>query len=456
LTQFDRVLGAGSIAEGETCDRYRASGRAPACVLFPRTVDEVRACVQVAAAERIALVPCGNASHLSVGAPPRRYDAALCVKRLDRILAHEAADMTVTVEAGITLAELDRTLARAGQWLPLDPPRPDAMTVGGLIAADRNGPLRLAHGKVRDLLIGLRVVTGEGALVKGGGRVVKNVAGYDLPKLFAGSFGTLGVIVEATFKIRPRPATESFWIWPARTIAEAIEGALRLRRTSLAPVLLEALNAAGAATIGLPAMPVLVVGFAGSTKAVGAQGDALVKILGDGGPTSATASVPDGPGKGSGLIGLGDATQGVARMLRDFSLADRDGALVARLGALPGALPALVGELEEHAHRIGLVLGIRAHAGSGVAWIQPCGPDGPVAGGAGELAELIAQVVRVATEHRATLIFEAVPPPFETSIDRWNSTGTLGATAIALMAGVKRVLDPRGVLSPGRFVGGVE
>ena len=130
--------------------------------------------------------------------------------------------MTATVEAGITLAALNATLARAGQRLPLDPPHPERTTIGALIATDASGPLRLSHGKVRDLLIGITVVLADGTLVHGGGRVVKNVAGYDLMKLFTGSFGTLGIVVEATFKLRPLPQREAVFRVPASTMAEAI------------------------------------------------------------------------------------------------------------------------------------------------------------------------------------------------------------------------------------------
>src|SRR5439155_13006439 len=134
------------------------------------------------------------------GAPPARLDAVLRLDRVARVIDHQPGDMTVTVEAGCPLATLAEVLGAAGQWLPLDPPRADATTVGGLVAADLSGPLRASQGRVRDLLLGVRVVGADGVLVSGGGRVVKNVAGYDLPKLHVGALGTLGVIVEATFK----------------------------------------------------------------------------------------------------------------------------------------------------------------------------------------------------------------------------------------------------------------
>src|SRR5262249_10778551 len=143
-------------------EAFVCSGAAPGRVVFPGDLDELQALVREAAQERHALVPAGNGTHLGIGNPPRRYDVAVSVRRLDRLVAHAAGDMTVTVEAGMNLDALDRTLAAAGQWLPIDPPAPASTTVGGMLAADRSGPLRYAHGKARDFLIGCAVVSASG------------------------------------------------------------------------------------------------------------------------------------------------------------------------------------------------------------------------------------------------------------------------------------------------------
>ncbi|MEO8426035.1 MAG: FAD-binding oxidoreductase [Verrucomicrobiota bacterium] len=128
----------------------------------------------------------------------------------NQIIEHIPEDMTVTVESGMTLAALQSALAERGQWLPVDPPHPERLTIESLLSLDQNGPRRCGYGTVRDYLIGLKVVLADGRLIKAGGKVVKNVAGYDLCKLFVGARGTLGVIVEATFKLRPLPEAEEF------------------------------------------------------------------------------------------------------------------------------------------------------------------------------------------------------------------------------------------------------
>src|SRR5206468_9287047 len=217
----------------------------PACVVRPGSVAEVQECVRAAARARASLVVQGLGAHLSVGAPPARLDVVLGLDRLARVIDHQAGDMTVTVEAGCTLVALANTLATGGQWLPLDPPRADATTVGGLIAANLSGPLRASQGRVRDLLLGIRVVGADGALITGGGRVVKNVAGYDLPKLHVGALGTVGVIVEATFKVLPRPPAEEAVVVACRSAREAADAALAVRDSDAAPLWLEVAGAGG-------------------------------------------------------------------------------------------------------------------------------------------------------------------------------------------------------------------
>ena len=216
--------------------------------------------VGAAAGDGAALVATGLGAHLDIGAPPRRVDVLLRLDRLDAVLDHQAADMTVTRAGGLHASRLDGALATAAQWLPLDPPRPEATTVGGLIAANLSGPLRASQGTVRDLLLGLRRVGADGALVAGGGRVVKNVAGYDLPKLHVGALGTLGVIVEATFKVRPRPEREE---------AVVLACAPRRRRPS------------SASTSGTPSPLWLEVAARALSPTAGRRGRARRRLAGD-------------------------------------------------------------------------------------------------------------------------------------------------------------------------------
>src|SRR5262245_15375236 len=158
---------------------------------------------------------------------------------LNRVLEYTPEDMTVTVEAGVTLTELQRHLAQNGQWLPIDPPQPDRTTIGDILAANASGPPRFNFGTIREHLLGIRVALADGRVIKAGGKVVKNVAGYDLCKLFVGSRGSLGVIVEATFKQRPLPEVEQFVQARCLTLERARELIDAALGSDLAPVVLD-------------------------------------------------------------------------------------------------------------------------------------------------------------------------------------------------------------------------
>lgn len=426
---FSDHLPPDAIDTSDATYRYAAAGVVPRCVLQPAGIDGVAAALRTARTAGLALIPAGQATHLNIGHAPRAYDAALTTRRLNRVLAHDAADMTVTVEGGITLAALAGALAAQGQWLPLDPARADEMTVGGLIAADRNGPLRFAHGKVRDWLIGVRVVTADGEIVRGGGRVVKNVAGYDLPKLFVGSFGTLGVVVEATFKVRPLPEAEALFVWPAVTLERALAQAATVIDSPVLPVLLEALNESAAESIGLDERACVVIGCAGAPAHLEEQARRVGELS-----SGASERWPD------------DRQRGLRRALSDFSHPAAEDALVARLSALPSVLAALLPQVEAEAQARAVVAEIAAHAGSGVGWCQLLGAVDPMA-----LTEFAVWLRHTARAHGGWVVFEALPAELRGQIDPWG----FDAPALRLMREVKRALDPGNVVSPGRFVGGI-
>jgi glycolate dehydrogenase FAD-binding subunit len=417
---WDDIVGPAHVAPGEAADAV--DGIVPRAVVRPGSVDEVRACVETAAATGAALVASGLGGHLDVGGIPARLDLLLRLDRVSRIVDHQAGDMTVTVEAGCPLPELARTLMTAGQWLPLDPPHAATTTVGGLIAADLSGPLRASQGRVRDLLLGVRVVGADGALVSGGGRVVKNVAGYDLPKLHVGALGSVGVIVEATFKVRPRPACAEAVRIATRSPREAAEIALALLDDpGVVPYWLEVvgsrvLDGDGAAAI---------VGIAGIREEVEHARARVVE----------TAR---------------------ARRLEAMTLADGD-ALRLRLGAIPGEpaaavlraamLPADVGEFMEQAAAAVYEADARsrtiAHAANGVVRIAVAQPSA---------AASLVRALRPALETRGgSFVVERAVPSVKVSLDVWGDVGP----GLPLMRRLKETFDPARLFAPGRFVGGL-
>jgi glycolate oxidase FAD binding subunit len=233
-------------AIGTDDDLFTVAGVRPGCLCAPATVDEVSAAVRAASAAGGAVIPWGGGTRMSLGFPPRSADLVLQTFRLSEIVEYEPADLTVTVQAGMPLADLQARLGAEGQMLALDPAAADRATIGGLIAANASGPLRLLYGTARDVVIGTRVVNADGIISKAGGRVVKNVAGYDLNKLYVGSLGTVGVIVELSFKLHPLPANEGMLLAAFSSAAEAAAPIAALMRSPLGPAAVELLDAGGA------------------------------------------------------------------------------------------------------------------------------------------------------------------------------------------------------------------
>ena len=187
--------------------------------------------------------------------------SAFDLRSMNRVLEYTPEDMTVSVEAGITLAELQRHLGERGQWLPIDPPNGETLMIGALLAANKSGPRRYGYGTIREHLLGIKVVLADGRVIKAGGKVVKNVAGYDLCKLFVGSHGTLGVIVDATFKVLPKPEEEQFVKAPVSKLDGIAPFLEKSNASELIPVAIDIHNQD-------KGEPALVVGFAGSREDV--------------------------------------------------------------------------------------------------------------------------------------------------------------------------------------------
>jgi glycolate dehydrogenase FAD-binding subunit len=393
--------------------------------LFPANVRQLSRCLAAADEADLAVIPVGNGTQLGTGRVPQRYDIALSTQKLRRIVAHEAADMTVTAEAGVTLAELNAALALAGQRLPLDPPHPEHTTIGAMIATDASGPLRLSQGKVRDLLIGITAVLADGTPVKGGGRVVKNVAGYDLMKLFTGSFGTLGVIVEATFKVRPRPEREAVFVISAGSIGVAVGRGLDVLAAPVVPAFVEVLNSAAMQSMDGDGAAV-VIGCEGSAPEIDVQRERLEALAG---PES--------------LRILSDADGARLRAaLCDFQ---GDSVYRCKVSVLPSKLAGLLRSIEDEAGRCGVDTAMLAHLGSGVGVIRLTGAAREAVRG---FAERLRTLVR---ESGGWVVFEALPVALKGHVDPWDAD----MPGLALMRGIKQMLDPKGRLSPGRFVGGI-
>lgn len=218
LTELQSLAGTDNVRPGD--DGFAVDGIAPQAVVRPATVEAAAAVIRHANANQLAVIPIGK-QRGGPGNVPARYDIALDVTGLSDVVDYEPDDLTITCGAGLTLGELRKESAAAGQMVPFDPEIADEATVGGVLSADLWGPSRVSLGGPRDFTIGLRVITGDGLITRAGGRVVKNVAGYDLCKLYVGSLGTLAVITEATFKVQPLAKTTRNLALTAGSAAEA-------------------------------------------------------------------------------------------------------------------------------------------------------------------------------------------------------------------------------------------
>jgi glycolate dehydrogenase FAD-binding subunit len=430
LDKLRSVVGAAHVLDGVELSPFVLEGHTPAVAVFPGTVDEVAAVVREAAMAGAAIVPWGGGTAVSVGDPQSRAGVVVGLRRLARLLEHEPGDLTATVEAGLTLAALQSTLRGRGQWLSLDPPDPDRATVGGIVAANASGARRQLYGTVRDLLIGISVVTADGAVVRGGGKVVKNVAGYDLPKLFVGSRGTLGIIVDATFKLRPIPEDERLVAVRFDRLKDCGAAARSMLASDLIPNTLDVVDHVAAAALGLAGEPALVVGFDGLGEQVDwqvAELSALVAPLGGGEVTKLPPSV-------------------WSRLTTAAPDAIAAPAAVMSLSVLPAVVVDAMEQGAQAARQRGLASAWAAHAGVGVV-------TGALQAGAESAA-----VAAVLTEWRtiartggghASLTW--APLAVKSQVPVWDDAGAAGR----IMQRIKAQLDPANVLNPGRFVAGI-
>ena len=357
--------------------------------------------------------------------------------RINRLVEHEPGDLTATVEAGLTLGALQAELGKRGQWLSLDPAHADRATVGGILASNAAGPRRHLYGTARDLLIGVGLVLADGSFVKGGGKVVKNVAGYDVPKLAIGSFGTLGVIVEATVKLRPVPDVDHLVVTLLDRLADAGPLVRAIMASDLIPSALDVADAAALRAAGLVGAAgagseggALLVGFDGLAEQVQWQEAELARLAGRSG------TVLDGAPRDDAWRALGDLAR------RAFAHATA----VMCWSVLPTQVVQAMVDGGAAASTHGLGAAFAAHAGVGVVFAV-LGEGG----NAGDVTAALDDWRRLVHERGGHAALEWAPLAVKERVAVWDPPGP----AHRIMQRLKAELDPRGILNPGRFVGGI-
>ncbi len=401
------VLKQGSLVAED--GSHVVDGLEPRFIATPYSAAELAAVLACANEHGAAIIPWGAGSNMMLGNVPERYDVALSTARLDRVIEYEPADLVVTVEAGLTLAKLQALLNKHGQFLPIEGPL-DA-TIGGLLAVGHGGPSQQAYGRPRDWLLGCRIALADGTIVHTGGRVVKNVAGYDLSRMMVGSLGTLGVIVEVTLKVASLPAREELLL---NTHADKIEACDAIRAGALRGLALRAacvLENKAAYWLSGPASAVertrreLYEAHDGETERMDAEagvqfGGALA--VHDASDLEFRATVP--PSK-------------TAPTLQEFEACSR----VLSLGIESACYPT-----------VGIVL----------AWLSH--------GDVNAYASFIEQTRRAAVDAGGSLVVTRAPTDLKARLDVWGET-----SALSLMRSLKQEFDPKSILNPGRYVGSI-
>ncbi len=414
----------GHVTEGSDADAVL--GMAPRWVASPATTAEVSAVMAAASEQGLAVVPRGAATKLRWGNPPHRLDVVLDTTRLDTLVEHAAGDLILVTGAGRLLATLQEDVAGSGQRLGIDPTR--SGTIGGTVATGTSGPMRLRHGAVRDLVIGMTLVRADGVVAKSGGKVVKNVAGYDLAKLLTGSFGTLGVITEVAFRLHPVPQ-ERRWVTVAVDGPAAAQAAIQeLVHSQQVPVAAEVDWADGRGSV-----TALLEGHAEATRECA---DTVARALGSGAGISDLA--PDW--WGADLATTDGTSAKVTPVEGDRSGGGPSLVRVTHEIAGAGRLLQAITELEE---QYGVVASYRGSPAVGVGCAVLDGEATTVVAAAESLRATAASV------GGAVVVLEA-PDAVRDRLDVWGP-----ATALDLMRSVKQRFDPAGILAPGRFVGGI-
>jgi len=426
------VVGAESLLMGEGLEAYRLGDRIPQAVVMPTDDAEVSKSLALAWEGALGVVPWGGGSHQSIGSPPSRYDLALDLTRLNRLLVHEPADMTATAQAGIRMAELQRQLGKHGQFLPLDVSMPGLATLGGVLATRLSGPLRCRYGTARDLILGVRVAHADGTITKAGARVVKNATGYDVTKLYLGSHGTLGIILEATFRVYPRPDVERGWWLPAHDLGAAQVLANRILGSHLVPNRVELVDEVAGRVCGVSG-PGLVVSISGLPETVQGQFVDLERMAGEFGVTpselrnaeGAWTALSDFPWPNAGWIG-----QGLWVLWRG--------------GVLPADCARAIRAIRERV------------SGSAEVAMAATVSHGAIRGRLG--AEAPEPLVRALAAARETLVGLGgylvalrLPEGVRDGIDVWGRP----PDGLGVMQRLKAAFDAKGILNPGRFVGGI-
>ena len=429
-------------AEGVTDDvaRHSIDGLLPKTVVFPRDIQELSRVTAAAMCSDLAVAPWGGGTRVELGNTIERLDVVINVSGLDRLILHNPADLTCTVDAGITVSRLQQALAQHGQFVALDPPLPDQATIGGTLASGATGPLKWQFWNPRDLVIGMKVVQADGIVTKSGGQVVKNVSGYDMARLHIGGLGTLGVIAEVSFKLTPMPQDQATVVAAFDTARHSQQAGLDIFHSDTVPLALTSFDGGvnrRAEIVDIDGSHFLAVRIGGRPLTVERQvKDCTALCRQQGAATVETVDEADLPI--------------IWRRLADFGWDEKTTpVMAARATLVPNNVPELAERLESSSAARGLRTCLISHPGYGTTQINWFAENDEVS------SDSVRDALRHARDavHSAGghMVIERCPSEVKPEFDVWGDLGE----PLSIMRRMKEQYDPRGILNPGRFAGGI-
>jgi FAD/FMN-containing dehydrogenase len=452
---------------------YAADGAMPGAVVFPRDPQQVSQVVTYASQKGLALLPWGSGSKMGAGNPPKRIDLVVCTSRLDQLLDVDTANLTLTAQAGVTFHTVQSVLAsqenrcylpleapnakpstlicsdreHSGCFLPMDPPFCDTATLGGIMAANSSGPRRLLYGLPRDLLLGVRFVAPDGAIIGAGGKTVKNVSGYDISKLMIGSHGTLGILCEMTLRLLPLPERMKTLLLSFASLSQAVAFSNRVFGTPLLPAAVEILNTVSLRHLKTDAVAdppprgyAVAVAMEGFEEALDRMDAELTQMAGD---ISALhrADLPEDRHL--------DFWRAVSNLSLTLAARFTDLAVV-RLSFPISRLEEMLASIDRALETRAITHGIMAHAGSGVCLVYlPMDSDEP--GSITEAAQAVHELSGQCRQAGGWLVVQSAPKALKADLPIWDDKGA----DLQIFQRIKDQVDPEGIMSPGRFIGGI-
>jgi glycolate oxidase FAD binding subunit len=453
LLEADQIETTPALLQAHAVDRC-----VPSAIVFPETVEQTAAVLRWAQSEHFAVLPRGAGTLMSLGGIPQRADVVLSTSRLQRVSDYDAANFTLTAEAGMSVAAVARLIAANQQMLPLHYPFSPA-TLGGLLATNADAPKRLLYGGIRDLLLGLRVAFPSGEIAHFGAKVVKNVAGYDLPKLFLGSLGTLGVIVEATFKLYPLPERDETVCAVFPTGPHAAAAAEQLLGAPLLPSQVLVLNPWAAVEVVPPGLSAvadgrvaMLVNVEGMHEAVERQLREIAEICRQ--HEMLTVDVVAGELQVQLRQRLAAMVQTSTALLSPLPR-DGDsphaGVIIIRVGTLPSRVPLVMDAIAQALQPSlppALMVG---DCGVGQVRVTLRGAGHTSEAGRESLVQALRGLPRLVAADGGHVVIEAAPTAVKERLDVWGPP----PSAFSLLKALKAKFDPGSTLNPGRLIGGL-